>query len=306
VVGPLVAAGLLVPWLRHLRPLVALVVGEVLGWAPWVVEAYTRFGGPWQRLRAAEQAGPRGLDADGSLLRILPRLLDGRPNYCCFERPVSAAGPLPLAHTSWLIAVTALALLGLLLVGRHRRTPLVLVVIPALLLAAFYLLLPSFVSPRFLLPVLALLSLPLAVTLVTLARAGRGRWRWATAAVVVAVMLTHVWLMLPVAAAKLERERVAEGGSTKITQALRPVVADRRCLLVGRNLLPAGYELRCQVRGQRALRELPELLRQATAEGRSVIVVVPERPARKSYLSTWEAPDVPGMPRRSYVYVPPR
>lgn len=37
---------LVVPRLRRLGPLLALPLGVALGWLPWVVEAYQRFGGP--------------------------------------------------------------------------------------------------------------------------------------------------------------------------------------------------------------------------------------------------------------------
>lgn len=161
--GPLFALALVVPRLRRPGPLVALGVGALAGWSPWIVEAFLRFGGPVQRLTDAETAGPGGVHLRLSNLLIFPRLLDGTPTYCCTGGRVAEAGPIPWTFTAWLLVMVGLAMIGVAVSARLHHLPEVLAAaVPATLVAAFYLLLPSFTTLRFLLPAFALASLPVA------------------------------------------------------------------------------------------------------------------------------------------------
>jgi hypothetical protein len=107
-----------------------------------------------ERLRAAETSGPGGLNLRYSNLLIVPRLLDGTPGYCCSGGTPADAGPVPSALMTWLVGVLVVAALGVVWSVSERRLPeMMLVCLPASLLAAFYLLLPRFTTLRFLLPV---------------------------------------------------------------------------------------------------------------------------------------------------------
>ena len=191
VVAPLFAVALVVPRLRRLKVLAAVAIGELIGWLPWIIEGYLRFGGPIERLRAAETSGTHGLDLGPSNLLIFPRLLDGTPMYCCSGGTPADAGPVPIALTTWLVGVVVIAALGVIWSVSERRLPeIMLVCLPAGVLAIFYLLLPGFTALRFLLPVFALVSLPVAFAPVHAMR----RWRSTTAVIIVAALVGHVAL----------------------------------------------------------------------------------------------------------------
>jgi hypothetical protein len=85
VIAPLCAIALIVSRMRRLKVPAAVAVGELLGWLPWIIEGYSRFGGPVERLRAAETSGTHGLDLRSSNLLIFPRLLDGTQGTAAAE-----------------------------------------------------------------------------------------------------------------------------------------------------------------------------------------------------------------------------
>ena len=307
VVAALVAGALLVPRLRRPGPLAALIVGCVVGWLPWILEAFARFGGPVTRLRAAESAGPNGLNFDLSGLLTLPRLLDGNPTYCCYGGPPSDAGPVPILLSVWLLTVIVAALVGVAFAARQHRLPEMLVVcLPAGLLAAFYLLLPAFVTLRFLLPVFALLALPVATAVVSLTTTSRGGWRSAAVTVVTVGVLTHVVGMLAIAEHALDHTAARRSVALQNGAALRPLIAGRPCLVVGVQAQTTAFYARCRVQGASARRQPPQRVRTARAEGRVVVALLSTPPHPRSYLSSWHEVQVPGLARGFQAYVPPR
>ncbi|GAA1429968.1 hypothetical protein GCM10009616_13330 [Microlunatus lacustris] len=304
--GPLVLCALLVPRLRRLAPLAAGAAGVLAGWSPWVVEAFLRFGDPVQRMSTAETAGPGGVSLRLANLLIYPRLLDGRPLYCCSRGPVSDAGPVPWGYTAWLLGVVALAVVGVLVAARRRHLPEVLPCAgAAVLVGGFYLLLPAFTSLRFLLPALALASIPLALTLVSAVLAARGRARPVVAAVVGLALLGHLGLMLPTAHHRLTTLGEGRAQQLRAAAALRPLVQGRPCLVVGTEKQVTAYYLRCRVVGAHPTGRPPSRVRDAEREGRVMVAVLSGRPP-EGYLSAWERYEVEGMPARWRVYVPPR
>ncbi len=306
VIAPLLAGALLVPRLRRPSPLVAVLLGCGVGWLPWVVEAFARFGGPVARLRAAETAGPRGLELNLTGLLTLPRLLDGNPTYCCYGGPPSDAGPVPLLLTVWLLAVIVAALVGLAFAARQHRSPEMLVVcLPAGLLAAFYLLLPSFITLRFLLPVFALLALPVGTAVVCLVSASQGRWRSAVVTVITVGVVTHVLGMLAIAEHALDHTAARRDVALQNGAALRPLIAGRPCLVVGVQAQTTAFYTRCRVQGASARRQPPERVRTAQAEGRVIIALLSAPPHPTSYLASWRKVQVPGLVPAFEAYVPP-
>ena len=307
VVAPVFVLALLVRRLRRPAALTALVIGALVGWLPWVVEAYLRFGGPLARLRTAESAGPKGLAPDLSALLIFPRLLDGTPTYCCEGGTVSDAGPVPLLLTAWLVAIPfVLVVVATVFAIRHGRlTQLLVVCLPALLLGSFYLLLPAFITLRFVLPVFALTALPVAAGLVDLLIASRGRWRTVLVGLTVVALGTHLALMLPKAERILDQNRPRRSFELKAAAALRPLVNRKPCLMVGSAPRATIYYLGCAMQPGRPGGRPPARVRQALAEGHLVVAVLRRRPPKDSYLATWERVRIPDMPRKLRVYVPP-
>ena len=305
VLGTVFLCALLVPRLRRPAPLVALPLGVATGWLPWVVEAYHRFGDPVARLRRAETAGPHGLSPDLSRLSIVPRMLDGAPMYCCEGRPPSAAGPMPLALTVWLVSWVLLVLLGIVLARRRGFLPdVVLLCLPAAALAAFYVLLPAFTTLRFLLPAFALLSLVVAAALVELPEARPGARRLAVVVVLLGLVV-HIALMLPVARRALDTASTSRAREMEIAAALRPLVDGPPCLVAGTAGRAAAYYLGCAVHSGRPHRHPPARVRQAEAVGAAVVWVLREKLPPDSHLATWQQVDVPAMPPGWHVYLPP-
>lgn len=250
--GPLVVVALLVPRLRRPAPLLAGTAGVLAGWSPWLVEAFVRFGDPVQRLTRAETAGPGGTALSLDNLLIWPRLLDGRPLYCCRTGPVADAGPLPWLHVAWLLVLVGLAVAGVVVAARQHRLPEVLPCAGgAVLVAAFYLLLPSFTALRFLLPALALASVPAALALVAVATAARGRARPVAVAGVALAVAGHLALMLPTAHHRLQALGAARAQQLQAAAALRPLLDGRPCLVVGTEKQATAYYLGCRVVGSR-------------------------------------------------------
>ena len=306
--GPLVVVALLVPRLRRAAPLLAGTAGVLTGWSPWLVEAFVRFGDPVQRLTRAETAGPGGTALALDNLLIWPRLLDGRPLYCCRTGPVSDAGPVPWLYATWLLVLVGLAVGGVVVAARQRRLPEVLPCAGgAVLVAAFYLLLPSFTALRFLLPALALAAVPAALALVAVVTAARGRVRPVAAVVVGLAMVGHLGLMLPTAHHRLQTLGSVREQQLEAAAALRPLMDGRPCLVVGTEKQVTAYYLGCRVAGVHPTRRPPSRVRHAERTGAQVVAVLgrEEVPRPGTYLSSWQRHDVPGMPARWQVYVPP-
>jgi hypothetical protein len=306
VFGPLFVCALLVPRLRQIRTLCALAVGVLLGLLPWVVEAYSRFGGPLARLAAAEKAGPKGLSIDSSRLSILPRLLDGAPAYCCLEAPATNAGPIPVIFTIWLLAGAVIAALGVVVAARRGQLPEVLLVwLPAGLLAAFYTVLPSFTTLRFLLPVFALLSIPVGLALVSGLTASRGAGRKAMAALLAAGMVAHLGLMVHTADRVLEQHARSRIKTLQLSDALRPLVDGQPCLVAGVAPRATAYYLGCAVHSGRPKPYTPRRVQEAQSAGHIVLWVLHRPPRADTTIGSWQKVAIPGMPPGWQVYLPP-
>ena len=302
VIAPLFAIALVVARLRRLRVLAAVAIGELMGWLPWVIEGYLRFGGPVERLRAAETSGTHELNLRFSNLLIFPRLLDGTPTYCCSGGTPAAAGPVPLALTTWLVAVLLIAALGVAWSVSKRRLPeMMLVCLPAGLLAAFYLLLPGFTTLRFLLPAFALLSLPVAFALVQ----ALTRWRQTAAVLIVAALVGHVASMLFLAERQMDASWRRRTAQIQAAAALQPLVHQRPCLVIANPPSPLAFYLGCAAQVSGNSKRQPRRVTQARAEGVFVLALLSAPPPPGSYMATWQQLPVPELARRFQVYIPP-
>ena len=306
--GPLVLVALLVPRLRRVVPLTAGAAGVLVGWSPWLVEAFVRFGDPVQRITTAETAGPGGTSLRLANLLIWPRLLDGRPVYCCRTGPVGDAGPVPWLYTTWLLLLVTFAVVGVAVAARQRRLPEVLPCVGgAVLIAGFYLLLPAFTALRFLLPALALAAIPVALALVSAVTAARGHGRRAAATLVGVALLGHLGLMLPTAHFRFQTLGEGRSQQLRTAAALRPLIGDRPCLVVGTEKQVTAYYLRCRVAGAYPTARPPARVREAQRTGRVMVAVLgKDGPPADSYLSSWKRQHLPGIPEQWDVYVPSR
>ena len=298
---------LAVPRLRRWPQLLALVGGAALGWVPWVVEAYLRFGGPLTRLRGGNSSGLRGgVELNLTNLLTYPRVLDGAPTYCCYGGPASGAGPLRPILVLWFVAIPLAAMLGLVVAARRRRLPEVAVAAaPAGVYAAFYLLLLTFAGVRFLLPVLALASIPVATFLVWCATTlGSRRRPWGAGLVAVGVA-AHLGLAIVTAERRFPEFSARRAAAVAVADAVRPLVTSRPCTVVGRKTQAESYYLGCRPQSVGASARPPARVAAALEQGGSAVAILKREPPARGYLSTWQRVTVPNLPRGWAVYVPP-
>lgn len=135
-------------------PVVAVVAGELAGWAQWVAEAESRFGGTLNRLQAGARI--QGSEPTFSVLRLLRSV--NAPIQCV---PCDASEGISLLEAGLWAALLVFTAAGLVLAFRRGLAgPLLLGTAAAAALMFTYVFLVPFSAPRFLLPAYALLALP--------------------------------------------------------------------------------------------------------------------------------------------------
>ncbi|MCB5907439.1 hypothetical protein [Streptomyces pinistramenti] len=289
---PAAVAVLLMPGLRRPALGVALPAGLLVGGASWVVEAYTRYGGLGARLhRASEIQGGLGwhFAVDDQV-----RALAGR-TLC---RPCDVPWDAP--HTAvWWCALPVLAAGGVLAgVRAHRTAAVVLPCAVAAALAFPYLFLIGYAAPRFLLPVYALLALPVAVCVVHLCTAAGRPVRRTVSCVVLAVALAgHLGVQFQVLS------RVASGGRstgrayTQAASALHRLGLRAPCTLSGEHAVPLAYYTGCASRQTDGhdMSSTPAGLA-AVARRMPVAVIAPAGGRPPPFARAWRPVDLPRLP----------
>ncbi|MFF7640614.1 hypothetical protein [Streptomyces canus] len=224
---------------RRPRSALALVAGLVAGGAQWVIEAYVSYGGLAERLHEGSRIqgglGPQ-FAVDDQL-----RSLGGR-TLC---RPCT--GPLPdPAVMAWWAVLPLLAAVGLVVAVRAGRTRATLVPLACATTAAVpYLFLIGYAAPRFLLPVYALLAIPVADALFHLATTPAGRWR-PVAAVLLAIGLTgHLAVQFAVLERTVNRTTGHHRDWARTAAELHRLGVRPPCLLTGRLSVPVAYYAGC-------------------------------------------------------------
>ena len=209
---------------------------------------------------------------------------------------------MPLALTTWLVGVLVVAGLGVVWSVSERRLPeMMIVCLPAGMFAAFYLLLPRFTTLRFLLPVFALLSLPVAFAFVH----AMTRWRKTAAVIIVAALVGHVAPMLFLAERQMDAIWRWRSAQVRAGAALQPLVNQRRCLVIANSSGPLAFYLGCDAQTSGTSKHQPRRVTQARAEGVFVLALLSAPPPPGSYMSSWQQVPVPGLARRFQVYIPP-
>ncbi|MBB2911464.1 hypothetical protein FHS43_002737 [Streptosporangium becharense] len=274
---------------RRISSLAAVLAGLGVGWGEWLIEAELRFGGVAARMRGAGEANLTGLTV--SVLEHA-RALDG-PSLCRWNVDCGDVSPVAL---TWWLAIPLMTAVGLWAAWRERRPgPVVLVTVTGLAMAASYLFYVDYAAPRFLMPTYALLSLPIAVGAIALARAGRPPLRYAAVAFVGAGLLAHFALQgtyaYHLSAGTYERREEVR----LATEELRRMGVRAPCVVYGQSGVQVGYMLGCRsqglTRGFPAAQ--PPRVRQALKDGVQLVMVYSgARPPR--YATEWRVVKLPG------------
>ncbi|CQR59953.1 hypothetical protein [Streptomyces leeuwenhoekii] len=224
---------------RRGRLLLALVGGLAAGGVPWVIEAYTGYGGLAQRLADASRIqGGLGwhIAVDDQL-----RSLGGRA-LC---RPCTGAMPHPVI-TLWWFVLPVLAAIGLAVAVRAGRTARTLVPLACAATAALpYLFTIEYAAPRFLQPAYALLAIPVADALWHLVRTPAGRWRPWPAALVAVALAGHLAVQLTVLVHTVDRNTDSRRDWARTAATLHRLGVRPPCLLTGHEAIPLGYYTGC-------------------------------------------------------------
>jgi hypothetical protein len=285
---PLLVAALSVRSWRHWQVIVTMLAGLIAGCVEWVIEAYVRFGGPLSRLhRATAQQGGFGLHA-GIWDEL--RALNG-PVICrgsCLPR-IGLSNPW---LTFWWLALPVLAVLGILAARRAGRLgPSLLATACAFSAGLQYLFLLNFGAPRFLIPMYALLAIPVAEFVGWLLQRRRRVPRILVAfgvAICIALQLVSQHGVLT---------RVVGNSRThdaKVARELHALGVRAPCLAIGDQFIPFAYFAGC------ASATSP----QDAAPGETVVVIEPIGDSAPSYAHYW---DIHMLTRTGYiVYIKPQ
>lgn len=224
---------------RHWRLLVALLAGLASGAAEWVIEAYVSYGGLTQRLDEAS-AIEGGLGWNVAVLDQL-RSLGGRA-LC---RPCTAEMPNPVVDVWWLV-LPVLAVVGLVVAVRARRTTATLVPLACTATAAFpYLFMIGYAAPRFLLPAYALVAIPVADALIHLVTRPTGAWRRVAVSLLAIGLAGHLAIQLAVLERTVSRTNTQHRDWSRTAAELHRLGVSKPCLLTGQDAIPIAFYTGC-------------------------------------------------------------
>ncbi|MEU6106182.1 hypothetical protein [Streptomyces flaveolus] len=267
---------------RHGRLLLALVAGLAAGGAEWVIEAYAWYGGLGERLEEASRIqGGLGLQiaVDDQL-----RSLGGRA-LC---RPCTGSMPPPVI-TLWWFLLPVVALAGLAVAVRARRTVRTLVPLACAATAAVpYLFMIGYAAPRFLQPAYALLAVPVADALRHLARTPRGHWRPVGAPLVALALAGHLAVQLVVLVYTVDRTADSREDWARTAGALHRLGVRPPCLVTGHEAIPIGYYTGCSsgaTSGNNENTTVAEIL--DTARRIPVAAITPPGGTPPAYARSW-------------------
>ncbi|MFF4275345.1 hypothetical protein [Streptomyces sp. NPDC001536] len=276
--------------LRHWRPLLALLAGTALGAAQWVVEAYLSYGGLAQRLHDGSRIqGGLGwhIAVDDQMRSLVGRTL-------C--RPCTGPMPHPVI-TVWWYVLPLLALLGLAVAVRAGRTARTLVPLACAASAAFpYLFLIGYAAPRFLLPVYALLAIPVADALRHLVTAPGGKWRPVATTLVALGLAGHLAVQYAVLDRTVTRSTADRQAWERTAADLHRLGVRPPCLLTGEEALPIAFYTGCSsaaVSGPNTNSTAAEI--QDTARRIPVAHLVREHGGPAGYARDWTPYEIDGI-----------
>ncbi|MFF3346390.1 hypothetical protein [Streptomyces sp. NPDC002779] len=275
---PLLAAAAAV---RHWRLGLVTAAGLVAGALPWVAEAYTSYGGLRERLAEASRVqGGLGwhFAVDDQMRGLIGRTL-------C--RPCTGSLPHPVI-TVWWFLLPLLAVLGLVIAVRARRTARTLIPLACAATAALpYLFLIGYAAPRFLLPAYALLAVPVADAL--LVTAPGGRWRPVAASLLALGLAGHLAVQYVVLDRTVDRTAADRRAWARTADALHGLGVRPPCLLTGHEAIPLAHYAGCSsgaIRGNNANTTTAQILATARREPVAVLSAPGGRPP--AYARGWQ------------------
>lgn len=329
LVLPLVLAWLGLPAWR--RPAIggAMVVGQVVGWAPWLVESFFRFGGPFTRLDLSSASlGGTHLYPDLAMVRLYVRLWStGNPMAVSLNVPPEYRGgsatlatvhlaPIGAVAVVWWIAVACLAAVGVLgaavLSSRSEENSRSLVLIPLVVgvsVAFPYLFMMRYGQLRFLLPAVGLLAFPIAMGLLRLGALRRHPLRVLGPGLAVALALGLVVVQMTTARPYRHSVAISDASFSSVIRTLRDVGVSGPCAIVGDGPMNVSYQTGCAHLGrlgQPGIEE-PATVASARARGETVAIVLRVAPPAGTFMDRWRPvnADVPGQRRSWFVYLAP-
>jgi hypothetical protein len=281
---------------RHLRLLLALVTGLAAGATEWIVEAYVDYGGVGARLSAGSRI-QGGLGLHNAVADQL-RSLGGRA-LC---RPCTGAMP-SAPVTAWWFVLPLLAVAGLVVAVRGRRTTATLLPLACAVTAAVpYLFLIGYAAPRFLLPAYALLAIPVADALAQLVTAPAGRWRTVAVTLVAVGLAGHLAVQFAVLERAVTRTTAEHRVWGRTAADLRRLGVRPPCLVTGAESVPVAFDAGCasaHTGGHDANTTAAGLAR--TARRMPVVLLTAHPVHPPSYARTWQPHRVTG----GYAYLAP-
>ncbi|GAA3447719.1 hypothetical protein [Planomonospora venezuelensis] len=223
------------------------------------------------------------------------RALDG-PSLCRWGTDCGDVSPPALV---WWLAIPLMAAVGLHAAWRERERrspgPLLLAAAVASATAAPYLFYVGYAAPRFLMPVYALLALPVAAGMIALTRRGRPPARRAAAVFAAAGLLAHLVLQGGYAYhmsanAYEDRERVRLA-----TEELRRMGVRGPCMVYGQSGVQIGYLLGCRSRGlARGFHRRPPAPVRRAVEAGELVLLVYRGATPPRYADGWHHVELPG------------
>jgi hypothetical protein len=308
--------------------LVAIVVGQIVGWAPWVIESFARFNGPLSRLRlSAASLGGTHVYPDLSLVRVYVRLWSsGDEAAVSLDVPRKLRGgavtiathhlsAISVVATIWWIAATAaiiLAILGAVLARWDKEGIGRLVLIPLLvgLSVGFpYLFMMRYAQLRFLLPAVGLIALPVAYGVLQLGSLRIPPLRALGPTVAVALLLALVGIQMAKAPQYDTAASRAYAFDSSIVQQLRDEGVSHPCAVGGDASFAVAYQAGCESLHTIRLASVePASVTSARSRGDSVAIVMKTAPPAGTFLDQWRSivVHIPGSTKYGHIYLAPR
>ncbi|MBA0049705.1 hypothetical protein E0L36_01930 [Streptomyces sp. AJS327] len=237
----LLVAGLVLGGWRSRALWLSLALGAAVGAAPWLVEAWTAYGGLGARLhRASEIEGGMGWNlAFDDQLRSLRGITLCRPCHGTWTDEYTGV---------WWLALPVLVGLGLWRASRAGRLgPQLVAVGCALSLSVPYLLLIDYAAPRFLLPSYALLALAVAEG-VDRVFTRTGRWRRSAMAGTVVLLTAHQVVQFTVVDHVVRVQNTVGERLTATAERLRSLGVRPPCVVSGTEAIRIAHYTGCSSR----------------------------------------------------------
>jgi hypothetical protein len=215
----------------------AICFGLAAGWGLWVGEAFANFGGPLQRLHEANAQDGGGLYWN---LPFFGRVVSG-PVACCMQVRE------PLAANLWWWTLWPLALLGMwLTTGVARRAYLLCMLCAASVIAQYvFLIKVEAPGPRTLLPVYALLSLPVGACVMAAVRRRHSLLGGVAVAAVAVLLISQVVTQQRVARTNVAQQQAIQSVPRLVSGQLRRLGVRPPCILAGPQLPQVAYQAGC-------------------------------------------------------------